>query len=289
MGAEAQMGEFAVSLPMTKVWRGADGTLRFEGVASSTRLDRQKERMTPNAIRKMATQTGLDLLPSHDAGALEELGVVEEAWVDNDQFRIAGRLDESNPEAVRLFEKVSQGRRYGLSVGGRVTKAFWRHDDEAGRQIRFIDDVELDHVAVCRPAAAANPDTYLSTLAKAAEGMTEPAPDGEDEAAMLARVGRAAVQAARSLWPFAKSEVKQMDDGGEELAEELAAMRALRKSVEDALARLNDALEKMAEGAEDGELAEAEADESEEPTPGVSRAIAGQERSAGGDMWSGVV
>lgn len=276
-------GSFAVTMPLAKVWEDEDGEMRFEGVASSTSLDRQQERMTRNAIRKMTEQTGLDVLPSHSAGPLEELGLVEEAWADNDQFRVAGRLDKTNPRSRRLFEKVLGGRRYGLSVGGRVTKAFWRYDEEVGKQIRFIDDVKLDHVAVCRPDAAANPDTYLSVLAKAAEGIMDGPPDTRDEEAVLTRIGRAAVEATRALWPFAKTD----DDDGEvepgpvSLEEELAELTELRKSVEDALEELESALT---------ELRKADEEHNEMPSrEGRSMALPGQEAPEKGGMWRDVI
>lgn len=196
-------GAFAVTMPLLKVWQDETGEMWFEGVASSTSLDRQHERMTPHAIEKMSAQKNIDLLPSHSADALEELGSVEDAWVDNDQFRIAGRLDKSSPAAQRLFERVAAGKTYGLSVGGRVTKAYWEFDDEVGQSIRHIDDVVLDHVAVCRPEAAANPDTYLSVLAKAAEAVAEPEHDTNED--LLIRIGKAAVQVAKNAWPFGKT------------------------------------------------------------------------------------
>jgi len=262
-------GAFDVTVPLAKVWQDDGGGLWFEGVASSTRLDRQHERMTPNAIKKMAGQVGLDLLPSHKAGPLEELGTVEQAWADNDEFRIAGRLDGGNPRATRLFEKVAAGRPYALSVGGRVTKAFWRYDPEAGRQVRHIEDVELDHVAVCRPDQAANPDTYLATLAKAAEGVI----DGDmDEDAMLARIGRAAVSAARSLWPFAKGEA--------EVEDEMEDLHALREEVAKTLGDVRDAL---------AELRKTEPERAVTPAPGASKALPGQERVERRDPWRGVV
>lgn len=319
-------GKFDLTMPLAKVWEDEAGELRFEGVASSTCLDRQHERMTANAIRKMATQAGLDLLPSHRAGPLEELGTVEQAWVDSESFRVAGRLDRSNPQAQRLFDRVTGGRRYGLSVGGRVTKAFWRHDDEAGRQVRHIDDVELDHVAICRPEAAANPDTYLQTLAKAADAVIgEPLPDDE---ATFARVGRAAIEAARSLWPFAKSDSsREIDEGGDgagarkntdaDAAQSAAAdavaganadaagsaekspdadagasvtLHADREELERLRKDVADALEEVREAVDALRKSEPVAEEPPSvPDHGRSQALPGQERAQGADPWAGVV
>jgi hypothetical protein len=149
----------------------------------------------------MAQFRGIDLLPSHRAGPLEELGTVEETLADNDTFRVAGRLDGTNPEARRLFEKVAAGRPYQLSVGGRVLKAFWADDDDFGKRIKHIDDVTLDHIALCRPGQAANPDTYLHVMAKSAgDGEVLGDPPGREGLAL--RIGRALLEA---LWPFAKA------------------------------------------------------------------------------------
>ena len=166
MSEVAEDNRFAVTLPLIKAWTDEKGQMWVEGVASSTSLDRQRERMTKNAIAKMQQFAGIDLLPSHGAGPLEELGTVKECWVDNDSFRVRAQLEEMSPRAVRLFKRLAEGRQYGLSVGGRVTEAYWDFDQEAGERVKYIDDVVLDHVAVCRPQQAANPDTYLAVLAK---------------------------------------------------------------------------------------------------------------------------
>lgn len=279
-------GDFAVTMPLVKVWQDEAGELWFEGVASSTRLDRQQERMTPEAIRKMSEQSGIDLLPSHAAGPLEELGVVEQTWVDNDQFRVAGRLDKSNPLAVRLFERIAAGRRYGLSVGGRVKRAHWEYEEQTGRRVRHIDDVELDHVAVCRPEQAANPDTYLSVMAKAAEAVAPDETVGEAEAGedLLARIGRSAVEAARHLWPFGRGsqEKLEVEEGEESRAE--SNLEDLRKQLEETLAEVRNELSAL-RGLREEKQAE------EQPRRGQTQALAGQEKSASDqvDPWRLVV
>ena len=279
---------FEVGLPLSRVWKDEGGALWFEGVASSTSLDKQQERMTENAIRKMATFTGIDLLPSHQAGPLEELGTVTETYADNQTFRVAGVLDEGNPEARRLFEKVSQGKPYQLSVGGRVTRAFWAHDDELGKRIKHIEDVELDHVALCRPGQAANPDTYLQVMAKSAAAREDPlgsagvhgvGEEGEREGLAL-RLGRALLEA---LWPFAKSKRAE-----EEQAAELAQggwQRNPQENVEqaDALDMGAEEVRKLRERSEELEKAIqvlAERLERLESRRGQPRSIPGQDQAS---------
>ena len=239
MSEVSQESKFAVTLPLVKAWQDEQGQMWVEGVASSTSLDRQRERMTRNAIAKMQQYQGIDLLPSHSAGPLEELGTVEECWADNDSFRMKARLDETSPQAVRLFKRLAEGRQYGLSVGGRVTKAYWDFDTEATARIRHIDDVVLDHVAVCRRQQAANPDTYLAALAKAAEPVTADSPpraDDENED-LIRRLGQAALEACRRLWPFGKSTTEAEVRAEPQQLGELEALRTevtmLRKQLED--------------------------------------------------------
>ena len=233
-GIDAIPAQFDVTIPLVKMWQDGKGGLRFEGVAASTSLDRQDERLTLAAIEKMEQYCGIDLLPSHGSGVLEELGVVEKCWLDNAQFRIAGSLDASNPEAVRLYERLKAGKQYGLSVGGRVLSAHREFDAEAGKHVKYIDDVELDHVAVCRPSSAANPDTYLTVLAKAANAVLaeEPASDGPTmrpapfeieadgnvvptEDALFARLGKSIAEICQKMWAFGASR-SCADDGNTE-------------------------------------------------------------------------
>ncbi|MCD6362072.1 MAG: hypothetical protein J7M38_14540 [Armatimonadetes bacterium] len=288
-GDEQGSASFSLTMPLLKVWEDAEGELWFEGVASSTSLDRQQERMTSNAISKMGEQRGIELLPSHSAGPLEGLGVIEETWVDDEQFRVAGRLDKTNPTAHRLFTRAASGEPYALSVGGKVKKAFWDYDEEAGRRVRYIDDVELDHVAVCRPEDAANPDTYLAVLAKAAEQIA-PQPvgeiaGGEKSDDLLMRIGKAAVDAARHIWPFGRTddkehatgEARNPDEADEEQSELYEEMRNALAEVHKALAELAE-MKKESRNADSAKL-------------GRPQSLPGQETTGAEmrDPWRGIV
>lgn len=293
-------GQFCVTLPLMKSWEDADGVMRFEGVAASTSLDRQHERMTPEAIAKMEAYTNLDLLPSHRAGALSELGQIEKCWVDNDQFRISGALDGTSGEARRLYEKLRAGKSYGLSVGGRVLKAHWDYDEEAGRKVKYIDDVALDHIALCRPSQAANPDTYLTALAKAADEVIEPAevPNGREvdgrqsnvsadsEEAAFARVGRSIMEACQKLWPFgatpalAKSAEETADTGP---SEDIEALRTRIEQLSGTVEALGNEIEQLRKSDENE-------DEDEQIEPGRPQAIPGQTVADGkANTWKGVL
>jgi len=286
----SQESKFAVTLPLVKVWQDDEGQRWVEGVASSTSLDRQHERMTKNAIAKMQQYQGIDLLPSHQAGPLEELGTVEECWADNDSFRLKARLDETSPQAMRLFKHLAEGRQYSLSVGGRVTGAYWDFDPEAGARIRHIDDVVLDHVAVCRPQQAANPDTYLAALAKAAEPVTEDDPPraDDDNEDLIRRLGQAALEACRRLWPFGKSMPEPQPDIGPEETLEAEALRAevatLRKQLAEMTTKTAAAAPQPDSGAADQDVTE--------PEPGRRQSLIAEQRPGTDrqrNFWKGVL
>jgi len=279
--AEGGWDGFQIVLPIARMWKDGSGAMWFEGTASSTSRDKQRERMTPRAIQKMAQYRGIDLLPAHDAGPLEELGTIEETSADNQYLRVAGRLDETSAEARRLFEKVLRGKQYQLSVGGRVTSAYWGTDED-GERVRFIDDVELDHVALCRPGRAANPDTYLRAIAKSLEGPASA--DGQEARGLL--------DALKCWWPFAaKAAARDVGSGAAKgAAEEVATDTKLRLELE-ALREQTEGLAKQR--AEVGEWMAAlqERVERLELQRGLPQSVSGQEKRDGErqDLWKGVL
>ena len=170
VGEMVQGNAFVIEVPLVKAWENAQGELWFEGVASSTALDRQRERMSAQAIEQMARSGRMALLPAHSAGPLDDLGTVEECWADDSQLIVRGRLDNKDARARRLYDRCAAGDEYGLSVGGKVLAAHWEPGGAVGKSVRVLDAVKLDHIALCRPSEAVNPDTYLGVMAKAADG-----------------------------------------------------------------------------------------------------------------------
>lgn len=160
---------------------------RFEGLAASTRVDRQHERLDRGALESMARR----LRGETDGGTAEEgalrrpaltlghkaesrtvLGVVEESWVDDEGLHVRGRLDQGHAEAKMVYESLRRGGEFGLSVGGRITAAHKVCDESTGTTIRVIEDVALDHIAVCKPEQAANQATYLRVSEECEPGIT---------------------------------------------------------------------------------------------------------------------
>ena len=163
-----------MTMPVMTAWEDGKGQIRFLGVASSTRRDKQGEKMTPRALEAMAGAKGLLLLPHHGAAPEEALGTVETGWTDGQSFRIAGTLRADSPPAWALVKSIQAGKSYGLSVGGRVTKAFWGYDATGPEPVRFIEGVELAHVAVCETEERVNESASLR--------VAEPTPRGSEAA-----------------------------------------------------------------------------------------------------------
>jgi HK97 family phage prohead protease len=270
-------GRFVFSVAAVGAWEDEEGELLFEGVASSTSVDRQQERMSLEAMEQMAQCQGLPVLCSHRKRQ-KALGTVTECWVDEHLFRVQGKLDRDNPETQKLYERLQQGERVCLSVGGRVQQASLVWDDETGRQVRQIEGVTLDHVAVCSPEAAANPDTYLTVLAKAAAGLAEESeePSGKLEGlwAMLQR-----------CWPR-RGQVAEGTGPGAELEAERTSLAARLGELEARLAAVQRAMDA---GVGQGAVALAKCEAQEAVTPGQPQHLGGQRVKHTEGNWEGVL
>ena len=251
-------GDFRFEIPLIKAYRSEEGDMMVEGVAASTTLDRQRERMSTGALLKMIHYQGIDLLPSHTAGPLDVLGIVQDIWVDDKQCKVIAKLDAGHPPAARLFDRLEKGATYGLSVGGKVTKAHWDLE-EGTRSVRVIDDVELDHVALCRPSVAANPDTYLSVLQKTVEDvipqeesqMSEAVELSEDTQKGLAqRLGDAITGTLGNVLRKADDDDKASTNEDYVTQEQF---RELMAPVEAGMAEINEKLAELAPSADSGQ------------------------------------
>lgn len=291
MGDEATGVFFELEVPLSTAWQDEVGELWFEGVASSTALDRQQERMSAEAIAHMSQCAGLPLVSGHPDPGGRELGTVEECWVDSEQFRVKGRLDREEPHAWRLLQQVNAGRQYGLSVGGRVRAAHWEDDGETGDRVRVIDGVSLDHIAVCRPGQAANPDTYLRVMARAAGavvGGVEADANGPGEARGLQSVANS----IRNLWRGLFRGRSGWNERARGVATELSFLRGDLAEVRSDLAALSKA---MASGGHEGECNGGEGESVAEALEAARRqhtqGIDGQEKHGGmaSHFWKGVL
>lgn len=139
-----------------------DGKLYLAGVASTTDVDRHRERMAASALHDMAkTAIGVPLTNSHTNELENQIGSITEARVEGDKLVIKAEVDADDAAAVRLYKKVQKGFKAAFSVGGKITSD--RPTVEKGAQ-RIITGVVLDHIMLTsRPA---NTNTFAVALAK---------------------------------------------------------------------------------------------------------------------------
>lgn len=147
----------------------ATGEWEFEGVASSGRLDRQREKMTAAALEAAAGESEIELVLAHH-GTGDVVGVVRKRWVEQGKLRVRGALRGDDPAAQELRRRMERGERFGLSLGGKVTKAHWGYDRETEGPVRHLDEVKVEHVAVCRPEAAVNSEAWVGRRSMKYEG-----------------------------------------------------------------------------------------------------------------------
>jgi len=153
---------FKYTFPILKAENRDDG-IYLVGFASGPEIDRDEERIAPEAIVRFAQQiedrvASGDPLPYRDAhapdGVLRDLGVLTKAWV-NEHFHLGVevRLDAENPASKYLFEQVKRGKQYGMSVSGSVLDWADEFVEGLGKAVRTFKHVILDEISnTTRPA-----------------------------------------------------------------------------------------------------------------------------------------
>lgn len=158
------VGEFPFSFSIEKALPSEDeGELIIEGIASTTNVDHDKERMSENAIRAMEAvinKDGVPLRVEHQHEELSIIGRVFKAWVDErNQLHIRARLDKNHPVGPILHQSMKSGTKMGLSVGGLVKRAVKEFVESVGSTVKTFYDVALQEVSVTpRPS---NYDSWL--------------------------------------------------------------------------------------------------------------------------------
>jgi phage head maturation protease len=128
------------------------GKLFVQGVASTMNVDHDSERMSGSALKQMATIINTKTVPlriEHQKSDDAIVGDVNKAWIDDrGQLWIKAELDPENPMSKILHDSLQKGVKLGLSVGGRVKKAFRELAEGAGKMVKTFYDVVLDEVSV---------------------------------------------------------------------------------------------------------------------------------------------
>lgn len=132
--------------------------LVIEGVASTTNIDHDNERMSKEALDAMVNiinAQGVPLRVEHSKSENAVIGNVFKGWVDErNQLHIQARLDKSHPVAPVLHHSMKElGKKMGFSVGGLVKHAMREFSEAKGKLVKTFYDVELKEVSVTpRPA-----------------------------------------------------------------------------------------------------------------------------------------
>lgn len=172
--------EFSFNVAVTKA--SVDDPWAFRGVASTTSLDRQGERMTEKAIAdfkeqiKPSNRKSVPLCAGTDhkavmANVLAEIGKIEEVGGDGGTLEIYGRLDPDHPYSKTLanrLQEIDNPPDWKLSIGGNIPPGgksmLW--DMDLGQNVVEINKIDLDHIFLCRGRAAVNQDTDFSKKAE---------------------------------------------------------------------------------------------------------------------------
>jgi HK97 family phage prohead protease len=165
------MNAFNVIIPLQKDLNGGILT----GIASTTSVDRDDERMSDTALQMMVDdikKAGVNLFGNHEHSWENTLGVIKDAELVDKQVRVKIQLDDAstNPKVAMLLNKLKKGIMLGLSVGGNVEHFESEYSRQKGKKIRVLDRVKIYEVSVV--GIPANADSYLSlgqAIAKSAK------------------------------------------------------------------------------------------------------------------------
>lgn len=133
----------------------ATGKRFLTGVASGVTEDRDGERVSRNAIAKMARRVsggGVKLTSSHQQDWATEIGDAIEAIHDpaSDELVIKCELPPEGEDALAdKAWRTANREKVGFSIGGKLLKAFYERN-ELGKRRKVLDDIGLRHFALTK-------------------------------------------------------------------------------------------------------------------------------------------
>ena len=165
-------GSFNIHIPLTK----GTATDQLIGLASTTSVDRDEERMSQKALEDMRdgiNTHGVNLFGNHEHSWENTLGVIKEASLTGDKLGVKINLDDpmTNPKVQSLIRKLEKGIKLGLSVGGKVTSTFTSYDKKTNKRVKTIDGVQIYEVSVV--GIPSNADAFVALPSAIAKSMKE--------------------------------------------------------------------------------------------------------------------
>jgi len=154
--------DFRFYVPFSKAHVDASGSVTLEGVASTTSVDYQNERVTLRCLKTMESQIkekGMNLFLDHQHTIDKISGAITDCKVTDKELIIQARTT-GTPNGQLLAQLVKDGVKVGLSVGGKIKVAEQTYDRETGKNVANIDDVILHEISAV--GIAANPDTNIT-------------------------------------------------------------------------------------------------------------------------------
>lgn len=163
------MENFDILVPFSKSVSD-EGTLKlFGGIASTTSIDRDNERMDKSVLNKIASGLqGAPVFFNHDTKGLG-IGKVSKAADVGDEVRIEVIPTTAKSMSDQLTQ-IKEGILKSFSIGGRVLKIEKEYDEKLNKDVGVIKDVEIYEVSVV--GIPANKDaSILSYMSKSFKGV----------------------------------------------------------------------------------------------------------------------
>lgn len=135
---------------------GADDMI-LEAPASSTCIDLMGDRMSLGCLQSMQIQArGMTTWLNHSYDIPEDVcGTIERAWIEEATDPAQGQVhdlwirtvvDPDAERAVKAWQHIKNGRKFGFSIGGFIKD--WAFEDNDGDYCFVINDLELFEVSV---------------------------------------------------------------------------------------------------------------------------------------------
>jgi rubredoxin len=163
--------DFSCEVGITKSWQEKNGRRFIQGVASGVAEDHDGERVSANAISKMASQVekgGVKLTSRHQQDWDTEIGDVVSAFHDpeTDELVVKTELppEGQDPIADKAWNMVTkQGVKLGFSIGGKLKKAYFEMVG-VGKRRKVLDEIFLRHVCLTKTPSYA--PSFAEAVAK---------------------------------------------------------------------------------------------------------------------------
>jgi phage head maturation protease len=178
-------------IDLAKAEKTEDGKYLISGIASTTDVDLQNDAMSLDAIKSMAAQAvGLPIVRSHDHEGLDEFGTVIKSEVRNNgtQLYIQAELEPDDSEAMRAYNKISKGKKFGYSVGGKITDS----KPSFGKANRILNGIKLAHFMLT--SKPVNTSTLVFALKKSLSEDNMETNDVEKAGAMFSATNLASLK-----------------------------------------------------------------------------------------------